>query len=51
MTVRDRIEEHWRTVGPPEDVVDRLLAVQQTPGEWRSLLGGPSDDNGDRGLD
>ena len=35
---RDRIEESWRRDGPPADVVDRILAVRQSPVEWRSLL-------------
>ena len=47
--VRARIEEHWRTAGPPENVVDRLLDVQLAPGEWRSLLNIPPDDEVDRG--
>ena len=42
--VRAQVEEHWRIAGTPEDVVDRLLAVQQPPGRWRSLLGIPFDD-------
>ena len=48
-TVRARIEEYWRTAGPPKDVVDRLLDVQQAPDEWRSLLNIPPDDESDRG--
>lgn len=35
---RDRIEEAWRRDGPPADAVDRILAVRQSPAEWRSLL-------------
>ena len=35
---RDRIEEAWRRDGPPADAVDRILAVRQSPTEWRSLL-------------
>ncbi len=34
----DRVEAAWRQHGPPADVVDRILAVQKTPDEWRSLL-------------
>ena len=34
----DRVEAAWRRNGPPADVVDRILAVQKTPGKWRSLL-------------
>ena len=47
-TARTRIEEHWRFAGTPEDVVDRLLNVQLAPGEWRSLLNIPPDDESDR---
>ena len=36
--LQERIAEHWRATGPPQDVMDRILAVQQTPGEWRALL-------------
>ena len=35
---RDRIAAHWRKAGPPPDMLDRLLQVQQAPAEWRSLL-------------
>ena len=45
LELRDRIEAVWRKDGPPPDVVDRILAVQQAPGEWRLLLG-PDNDNG-----
>ena len=40
----DRIEEHWRTKGPPADLMGFVRAVQQAPGEWRDLLGIPDDD-------
>ena len=36
LTPSDRA--NWRQHGPPADAVDRLLAVQQTPSEWRTLL-------------
>lgn len=42
---RDRIEASWRRDGPPTDAVDCILAVRQSPTEWRSLLRIP---NGDR---
>ena len=35
---RDRIAVHWQEHGLPPDPVDRILAVQQTPSEWRALL-------------
>ena len=35
---RDQVASNWRQHGPPADAVDRLLAVQQTPSEWRTLL-------------
>ena len=34
----DRVEAAWRREAPPTDAVDRILKVQQTPNEWRSLL-------------
>ena len=40
----DRIEEHWRTEGPPANLMEFVRAVQQAPGEWRDLLGIPDDD-------
>ncbi len=45
---RDQIAVHWREAGPPSDVMDRILQVQQEPNEWRSLLEIP-DGNGDTG--
>ena len=45
---RDQIAAHWREAGPPPDVMDRILKVQQTPAEWQSLLQIP-DGNGDIG--
>lgn len=46
--IRKRIAERWRAEGPPADVLDRLLDVQLTPREWRSLLDIPPDDESDR---
>ena len=37
---RRRIEAFWREHGLPPDAIDRLLAVQRTPKEWRSLMVG-----------
>lgn len=45
----EQIEEAWREHGPPPDVMDRILAVQQTPSEWRSLLLPDEPDNGNTG--
>ena len=42
----DRIEAAWHRNGPPEDVVDRILAVQETPNEWQSLLLPDESDDG-----
>lgn len=42
---RERIAEYWRREGPPEDVMDRILTVQQTPDEWRALLLLDASDN------
>ena len=36
--LRERIAEHWHATGPPKDVMDRILTVQQTPEEWGVLL-------------
>ena len=44
----DRIEAAWRRDGPPPDVMDRILAVQQAPNEWRSLLWDPDRDTDSR---
>lgn len=38
---RKRIEAVWREEGLPPDVLDRILAVQRTPKEWRSLMAAP----------
>ncbi len=35
---RAQVAAHWRRHGPPVDAVDRILAVQETPHAWRSLL-------------
>ena len=35
---RDQVASNWRQHGPPADAVDRLLAMQQMPSEWRTLL-------------
>ena len=43
---REQIAAHWLKAGPPPDVMDRILKVQQAPAEWRSLLQIP-DGNGD----
>ena len=42
---RERIAEYWRREGPPEDVMDRILGVRQTPDEWRALLLPDDSDN------
>ena len=42
----DEIAVHWQDAGPPPDVMDRILQVQQAPNEWRRLLEVP-DGNGD----
>ena len=42
----DLIEAAWHRNGPPEDVVDRILAVQEAPNEWQSLLLPDESDNG-----
>ncbi len=48
---RDRIATHWQEHGPPANVVDRILEIQQTPAEWRSLLlDAPDEDRGPNGL-
>ena len=38
LELRDQIANHWREHGPPPEVINRILAVQQTPSEWRSLI-------------
>ena len=43
----ERIEEAWREHGLPTDVIVRIVAVQQTPSEWRSLLPDAPDDGND----
>ena len=35
---REQIAERWRADGPPEDVMDRILAARQMPDAWRALL-------------
>ncbi|MYA03163.1 MAG: Uma2 family endonuclease [Caldilineaceae bacterium SB0664_bin_22] len=45
---RDQIEAHWRKAGPPQDMMDCILKVQQAPAEWRSLLQIP-EENSDTG--
>ena len=45
----DRVEEAWRRDAPPTDAVDRILQVQETPGQWRSLLL-PDTNTGNRPL-
>ncbi len=34
----DRITAHWHRHGPPDNVKDRILQVQQAPSTWQSLL-------------
>ena len=34
----DQIAVHWQEHGLPDNVMDRILAVRETPGEWRFLL-------------
>ena len=48
LELRDRIEAVWRRDGLPSDAVDRILAVQQAPDEWRLLLEVPDNDNDPR---
>ena len=38
---RRRVEAFWRERGLPPDALDRILAVQRTPKEWRSLMVAP----------
>lgn len=40
----DRLADRWRAAGVPDDVDDLILAVQQAPHKWRSLLGLSLDD-------
>ena len=47
--LRDQIANHWREHGPPADVMGRILAVQQTPSGWRSLLLPDEPDSSDAG--
>ena len=42
----DHVAAHWWEHGPPMDPVDRILAVRETPNEWRSLLQVPDDESG-----
>ena len=45
----DRIEETWRTFGPPANYAQRVRTVLQEPGKWQSLLELPPDGhNGSR---
>ena len=44
----DRIEETWRTSGPPADYLQRVRIVLQKSDEWHSLLEFPPDGNGSR---
>ncbi|MCY3659993.1 MAG: Uma2 family endonuclease [Caldilineaceae bacterium] len=48
----DQIAVHWRAHGSPDNVMDRILEVQQNPGAWRSLLldDAVSDHDADRSL-
>ena len=51
LQLRERIEERWHADGPPEDVMDRILRVQQTPSRWRALLlSDKLDDDNDDGV-
>ena len=34
----DQIAAHWQEHGLPDNVMDRILEVRDTPGAWRSLL-------------
>lgn len=51
--LREQIAAHWKEHGLPPNVIDRILAVQQAPNEWRSLLlpGTGSKKVEDRGRD
>ncbi len=43
----NKVEEAWHRDGPPSDVVNRILKVQETPTEWQALLlPGENDDKG-----
>ncbi len=48
LELQDRIEAVWRRDGLPPDAVDRILAVQQAPDEWRLLLEVPDNDTDSR---
>lgn len=50
---RDQIAAYWKENGLPPDLLNSILAVQQIPNEWRSLLlSGPGRETGDdRGPD
>ena len=50
LQLRERIEERWHADGPPEDVMDRILTVQQTPSRWRVLLLPDKLDDNDDGV-
>lgn len=44
----DQIAAHWREHGLPDNVMDRILAVRETPGEWRAWLLPGTDPDADR---
>lgn len=43
-----RITAAWRRDGPPDNAIDRILAVRQAPDTWRSVLEPDADTNDDR---
>ena len=43
----ERIEAAWREHGLPTDVIVRIVTMQQTPSEWRSLLPDEPKDGSD----
>ncbi len=46
----DQIAAHWREHGLPDNVMDRILAVRETPGAWQALLLPDADPDADRSM-
>ncbi|MYA05882.1 MAG: Uma2 family endonuclease [Caldilineaceae bacterium SB0664_bin_22] len=44
----DQIAAHWREHGLPDNVMDHILAVRETPSMWRALLLPGVDSDADR---
>ena len=44
----DQIAAHWRAHGVPDNVMDHILAVRETPSTWRALLLPGADPDADR---